>query len=90
MVYLSGNLPYGVDETGVFITQASVIFGSTGKWDEKKRFIDLYLARDPSVGHRVPGTNLYALIIFTPPCVLFYTYDILTQGRISLVEIHKI
>ena len=51
-------------------------FGSFGRWELVKEFIELHIARDPRIGQNIPGTPLYAWSLATyPRCTIYYTID---------------
>lgn len=82
--------PYEIKETPEFLRQVSRLCGSVGKWDEIKTYLDLYLARNPSVGHSIENTNCYGISMSTKlPMTLYYSVDDSRQV-ITYLEIHRV
>ena len=89
---------YDVVEWPGFEEAAILALGSFGRWEAVKEYLDLFIARDPKVGHLIPGTNLYALSLETnPPCTIFYSIEDESideaghqTGKIVLREIEEV
>ena len=67
---------YDVREWPGFEDKAIRAFGSFGRWELVKEFIESHIARDPRIGQNIPGTPLYAWSLETyPRCTIYYTID---------------
>ena len=56
----SPRAPYDVAEWPEFGDAAIRVLGSFELWEELKSYIEIYIARDPRIGERVPGTAVWA------------------------------
>ncbi|NQW21883.1 MAG: hypothetical protein HQ475_00400 [SAR202 cluster bacterium] len=91
------RVPFDVAEWPEFGDAAIRVLGSIELWDEIKSFIDIYIARDPHVGERVPGTSVWAWTIpINPYCTILYSIEIETfapdgapEGKIMLIDIQE-
>jgi len=85
---MSDQPPYVVIESQKFLRKARRISGSFQRWDEVKRTIDLDLARNPHIFQKIPGHELYGVIIpLDPPRVLYFTVnDQKQQIRLEDIE----
>jgi hypothetical protein len=66
---------YDVQEWFGFEERAERVFGSFGRWEKVKEYIELYIAKDPHIGRPIPGTDLRALSITNPIATIYYTVD---------------
>lgn len=69
------NIPYDVQEWPGFEEKAIQVFGSFGRWELVKEFIELHVAREPRIGRLIPGTSWRALTITNPITTIYYTID---------------
>lgn len=92
------RVPYDLAEWPEFQDAAIRVFGSVELWDEIKEFIEIYIAREPRIGERVPGTSVYAWTIpINPYCTILYTIenesfapDGTPEGIIMLIDIQEV
>ena len=69
------RVPYDVQEETGFEEKAIQVFGSFGRWELVKEFIELHVAREPRIGRLIPGTSWRALSITNPIATIYYTID---------------
>lgn len=69
------KIPYDVQEAPGFEQKAIQVFGSFGRWELVKEYIEYYIAREPRIGHAIPGTRLRALSITNPIATIYYSID---------------
>lgn len=89
---------YDVQEWPGFEEKAIVAFGSFGRWEAVKEFIEINISREPRIGHPVPGTRMYAWTVDTTPrCTIYYTVDNETldaegnqSGTITLRDVEEV
>jgi len=89
---------YDVQESEGFEEKAIQVFGSFGRWELVKEFIEVHIAREPTIGHLIPGTRLRALSLETnPPSTIYYSIDNQTltesgeqSGTITLRDVEEV
>jgi hypothetical protein len=87
----SHNRPlFTIIETEEFLNTLRLYFPSAKRWDEIKETIDLDLAKNPTIAHKIHGTYLYAIPLSTnPPLTIYYSVDSKKQ-TVTLLEIHRV
>lgn len=93
----SPRAPYDVAEWPEFGDAAIRVLGSFELWEELKSYIEIYIARDPRIGERVPGTAVWAWTIpINPYCTILYSIENETfapdgtpEGKIMLIDIQE-
>ena len=88
---------YDVQEWFGFEEKAIQVFGSFGRWEMVKEYIEQQIAREPRIGRAIPGTDFRALSISSPIATIYYTVDNEhidetgeTTGTITLRDVEEI